>query len=146
MTGCTWMERKVIDASVVVKWYIQERHSDKAENIRIDFVQKVIDLLCPNLLPFEVLNALKYSNLFEVNDLEMAGESLGNYPFTYMPLSAERRSKMIELSVEHDLSMYDAAYVALALDQGIPFITADEKIKRKLPENVKEHVFTLVEL
>jgi predicted nucleic acid-binding protein len=38
----------------------------------------------------------------------------------------------LTLALAHDLSVYDAIYVAAAADRGIPLITADDKLVRKL--------------
>jgi predicted nucleic acid-binding protein len=140
------LRRNVIDASVIVKWFIEENDSDKAESIRIEFVKKQIELICPYLLQFEVLNALKYSNLFNKTDLKTAGESLENYPFTYTAVSGEHLARMLELALDHEFSIYDAAYIALALKEKVTLITADDKMKRKLPDTLKKTVMTLSEI
>nr|MDO8086661.1 type II toxin-antitoxin system VapC family toxin [Candidatus Sigynarchaeum springense] len=140
------MNRHVIDASVIVKWYIEENDSDKADSIRTGFVKKEIELLCPSLLPFEVLNALRYSGLFNKGDLKKAGESLENYPFTYHAISGEHQARMLELAMDHDFSIYDAAYIALAMKEKIKLLTADDKIKKKLPDKLKGTVMMLSEI
>ncbi|MEX2728964.1 MAG: type II toxin-antitoxin system VapC family toxin [Candidatus Sigynarchaeum springense] len=140
------MKRYIIDASVIVKWYIEENDSDKAEIVRTGFVKKEIELLCPNLLPFEVLNALRYSGLFNKRDLKTAGESLENYPFTYQAISGEHQARMLELAIDHEFSIYDAAYIALALKEKAILLTADDKIKNKLPGKLKGAVMMLSEI
>ncbi len=135
----------MIDASVIVKWYIEENDSGKAESIRFGFVKREIELLCPYLLPFEVLNALKYSGLFNKVDLRTAGESLENYPFTYQAISGEHQAIMLDLAIDHDFSVYDAAYIALALKEKVTLLTADGKIKKKLPDKLKGTVEMLSE-
>ncbi|MBN1802548.1 MAG: type II toxin-antitoxin system VapC family toxin [Candidatus Lokiarchaeota archaeon] len=75
------MKRVIIDASVVVKWFIEEEGSEIARTIRDKFVEGKIEFIVPSLLYFEVLNALKYSKLFPLNELNDAGESLENYGF-----------------------------------------------------------------
>ncbi len=47
----------IIDASVIVKWYIDENDSNKAEIIKEQFINEKIDIIIPTLLNFEVLNA-----------------------------------------------------------------------------------------
>lgn len=136
----------MVDASVIVKWYIEEDDSDKADSIRTGFVMKEIELLCPYLLPFEVLNALKFSGLFTKNDLKKAGESLEHYPFTYRAISGEHQAKMLDLAMDHEFSIYDAAYIALAMREKVKLLTADDKMKRKLPDKLKETVTGLSEI
>ncbi len=131
------MKRFVIDASVIVKWFIEEGGSDKAEDIRVAFIKKEIELICPLLLQFEVLNALKYSGLFTKAELLVAAESIENYPFTLQVIKGEAQAKMVEIAVDHELSMYDAAYIALAITEKEVLVTADDKIGRKLPAGWK---------
>ncbi len=134
------MKRYVIDASVVVKWFIEENDSEKAENIRVAFIKKEIVLICPPLLQFEVLNALKYSGLFTKAELLVAADSVENYPFALQVIKGEVQAKMVEISVDHELSMYDAAYLSLAISEKEPLITADDKLERKLPAELKNVV------
>ena len=52
------MKQIVIDANVVVKWFIEEKNSTKARILRDKFIGKEIKLITPSLLYFEVLNNL----------------------------------------------------------------------------------------
>ncbi len=130
----------VIDASIVVKWFIEETNSDKARILRDKFIEGKIDLVVPSLLYFEVLNALKYSELFESSELDDAGESLENYGFNVITIKEDIRKHMIKIAVDHKLSIYDASYLALSLGLGKIFCTADEKIVKKLPSTLKKKV------
>ncbi|HME54430.1 MAG TPA: type II toxin-antitoxin system VapC family toxin [Candidatus Lokiarchaeia archaeon] len=137
------MDRYIIDASVIVKWFIEEDESDKAEAIRVAFIKKEMELICPLLLQFEVLNALKYSGLFSKSDLMVAAESLENYPFTYQTIKGDDQAKMVEIAMDHDFSIYDSAYLSLAIKENEHIITADDKIIKKLPANLKHLVTSL---
>jgi len=52
----------VVDASVVVKWFVEEENSSKAIEIRDKYVNAELKLIAPEILLFEVLNALFYKN------------------------------------------------------------------------------------
>jgi len=127
----------VIDASVIVKWFIDENESDKAEIIKEQFINEKINLIIPSLLYYEVLNALKYSKLFKLDELNLVGESIENYGFDVIEIKDEIREKMVEIAINHDISIYDASYIALAEKFKTQLITADEKISNKLPKNLK---------
>lgn len=133
----------VIDASVIVKWFIDENDSDKAEIIKEQFINEKINLIIPSLLYYEVLNALKYSNLFKLDELNLVGESIENYGFDAVVIKDEIREKMVEIAINHDISMYDASYIALAEKYKTQLITADEKISKKLPKNLKLNIINL---
>ena len=127
----------VLDASVIVKWFIDENDSNKAEIIKEQFINEKINIIIPSLLYYEVLNALKYSKLFNLDELNLVGESIENYGFKAIVIKDEIREKMVEIAIKHDISIYDASYIALAEKFNTQLITADEKISKKLPKNLK---------
>ena len=92
------MKSFVIDASVITKWYIQENLSKSAENIREDYITGKISLLAPTLLPYEVLNATVYSNMFNVQELTIIGESLENYGISMISITDTIQEKMMNES------------------------------------------------
>ena len=137
------MREIVIDASVVVKWYIEENDSDKALLLRDRFIGGIVELYVPPLLYFEVLNALKYSQLFKTNELEDASDSLENYGFKVITIKNEIRKEMIQIATKYDLSIYDASYLGLSIGLDMLYCTADEKIIKKLPPTLKKKVKSL---
>ena len=136
----------IIDASVVVKWFIEEHDSDKAILLRDKFIEGNLELYVPPLLYFEVLNALKYSQLFEPSELNNAGESLENYGLKVVTIKNELRKHMIKIALDHELSIYDASYLGLSIGLEKLFCTADEKIIKKLPLAFKEKVKSLKQI
>jgi len=133
----------VIDASVIVKWFIDENDSDKAEILKEQFISEKINIIVPTLLYYEVLNALKYSKLFKLDELNLVGESIENYGFNVIMIRDEIREIMVEFAINHDISIYDASYIALAEKFKTQLITADEKISKKLPKNMKMKIINL---
>jgi predicted nucleic acid-binding protein len=136
----------VLDANVVRKWFIEEVDSDKAEIIKEKYINGEIEIIVSPLLFYEVLNALKYSNLFEESELNSAGESLENYGFKVITVQKEIRSLMIENAVLQDLFIYDASYVALSIALDCPLYTADEGINKKRPKKLKKDIISLKEV
>ena len=48
------MERSkivVVDASVITKWFVEEEYSAEALKMREDYVNRLIDIAAPELLP-----------------------------------------------------------------------------------------------
>jgi len=140
------MNQIIIDANVVVKWFIEENNSINAKILRSKFIDGEIELIAPSLLYFEVLNALKYSKLFTQAELNDAGESLENYGINIITIQKEIREHMIKIAVEYDMSIYDASYLGLSIATGGTLYTADEKILKKLPKSLKKYVKNLSQI
>ncbi len=124
--------RIVLDASVVVKWFVEEEYSDIAILIRDRYVDGYIDIHSPSLMTYEVLNALKYSGEFGVEELWKVVEALNDYQFRLHDLTPEMGRLAVEISLMHGVTIYDASYVALAKLLDAPLYTADEKLLRKM--------------
>lgn len=114
----------VVDASVVVKWYVPERDHEAARAVRDAYLDGVVDLLAPSLLPFEVVNALRYADLFDDEQLEEAAATLPDYGIEFVPV--RRLDAVPAAATTADTSVYDAAYLALAAARDCWLYTADE--------------------
>ena len=121
----------VVDASVVVKWFIEEKYSKEALMIRDSFIEGLVDIVVPSLLYFEVLNALKYSGAFGEDELKKVARILEDYQFTLYELEGAYAEKAVEIAMRKGITIYDASYVALALIEGVDLYTADEKLLTK---------------
>jgi len=121
----------------VVKWFIDEEYSDRALKLRDMHVNGEIQIVAPELLPFEVLNALRYSGLFTVKEVKMAANSLLSYGIELYPLR-EFVEETIEIALSKDITVYDAAYLALARKLKTVFYTADEDLIEKIGEEYAE--------
>ena len=124
-------EKVVVDASVVVKWFLEEEHSGKALLLRDKFVQGAVELLSPSLMPYEVLNALRYSNLYSEEELIGAAESLEKYGIELWDLRGRYCEEVVRTAVALDITLYDASYVALAKLAGAKLVTADQEVVNK---------------
>jgi len=122
------MEKVVVDASVVVKWFIEEKHSDKALEFRDRYINLEIELLAPELLPYEVLNALRYSKLFTSQEMKNIAQAINLYGFKLYPLIGELAELTIEVAYANNLTIYDASYLALAIKNKTMVYTADKKL------------------
>jgi len=62
----------VLDASVVIKWFSEEEYTDRALKLRDDFSKGEIELVVPDLMLYEVSNALRYNSDFDETDVAEA--------------------------------------------------------------------------
>ena len=120
----------VVDASVVVKWFIVEEDTDKALLLRDDFVAEDVQLHVPSHLPFEVLNAMRFNpDVTEARAIQVQS-ALDRCGFIVHPLREEFARRAVHVAFAGDLSIYDAAYLALSQVLETKFVTADEALMR----------------
>ncbi|MXR53037.1 PIN domain-containing protein [Halovenus sp. WSH3] len=135
------MSKIVVDTSVVVKWYIPERHHEHARALRDAYLDGECDLAAPALMPFEAVNALRYSGHYEGERLEAASQSLSEYGIELVPFA--KVGPVAKIATDLDITLYDAAYIALAQKLDTTAYTADENLLDDLDEdyrNLAEHI------
>jgi len=130
----------VVDASVAARFLLVEELSDNAGQILKDFLDGVIDLRTPQLLVYEVGNALSMSVLNGFTTVQEAGQklhSLLKLKMNILNLDEKDHQAILAWSTENEVTYYDGAYVISSKKIGAPLITADdllyEKAKRKIP-------------
>ncbi len=126
------MQEVVVDASVIVKWFVEEESSDKAIIVRDKYIDGEIKLIAPKILPFEVLNALYYKKLFSKEELEEISEALEEFSFELYSLKGEYAKKIIEVVVKNGITVYDASYIGLAVFKNTQVYTSDKKLIGRL--------------
>jgi len=134
------MAKIVIDASVLVKWFVQEIDSPEALVLRDRHVNGEIELAAPILILYETLNALKYTGLFSGKQLKEIAESIQNYGMSFFGLDGKVAELTLDAVVENDLTIYDGAYLGLAMSLQAEFITADRKLVARLEKNYAKGV------
>jgi len=140
--------RYVLDASVVLKWFIPEAHSAAALRLLDGVRTGELIVIAPDILLPEVGNALwKRSVIREHIPTSIAGRDLAD--FLDLPVLL-RSSKSVapiafDVAVATKHSFYDALYIATAIDTKSELITADDALVRKLQRRYAfiRHVSTL---
>lgn len=120
------MTELVVDASVVAKWYLPERDHERARRLRDAYLDGQHDLLAPALLPFEVVNALKYSGHYASDRLVDASRSITAYGISLVPY--RNLGPVAEIAHDLDITLYDASYLALADVNETMVYTADQRL------------------
>lgn len=121
----------IIDASVVTKWFVEETNTKKALQIREDYRRNMIDLRSSQLMPFEVLNALRHNPELGQKEIERAGDAISRYQIALYPLQGELIPLCIGTALKYGLTIYDASYVSLSQFLVKALFTADEKLLSK---------------
>ena len=130
----------IVDASVVAKWFVEEDFSKEARLLMKKYVEGLVDLAAPNIMPYEVINALKYSGAFGEEELKRVAETLEYFQVALHMFSGELASKAIEIAMRKGLTIYDSSYIALAHKQNSILYTADQKILRKTDGKNVKHI------
>jgi|SRR3989344_2587493 len=122
-------QKKVVDASIAVKWFTNEGDTKDALKIRDAHINGEIVIIVPDLIFLEVLNAFKYKKL-DKESLNNVNENLWDLQLHVEKMNSYILDKAISISLEYDLTLYDSMYAAIAQIHGCPLITADEKLKK----------------
>jgi predicted nucleic acid-binding protein len=126
------MRRCVVDASFCGAWILPDEASEEASEFLQHVLEAKVEILAPTLWVYEIHNLLlsahKRSRIRDTQ-LRRAMESLHRVPITLVePSNFDARSRMIDYSLRHGLSVYDASYLELALRMGVPLKTQDRKL------------------
>ncbi len=124
----------VLDASVVVKWFLPEQGADAALRLLRRIRQGEFVAAAPELLSVEVGNTLwkriTRGQLAPEDALKILA-ALRASPLQIHSLSPVLTSAL-EIAVTTRCTVYDASYIALALQLDGALVTADAKLKAQL--------------
>jgi predicted nucleic acid-binding protein len=134
----------VADASVIVKWFVEEEHSEQALRLRDDQVEQRVRIIVPSLAGYEVLNALRYSGSFGAEELVEVSKVLDGYQFLEVGMSGRCAEEAVRIALDYGITVYDAAYLSIGKLRGLEVYTADEELLRKVKKlgfarHVKEY-------
>jgi predicted nucleic acid-binding protein len=124
----------VVDASLVAKWLFPEADSPAARRLYAGWVKGRLDLVAPDLLVPE-LGALCHQKrlrreIGEGDAVEAHRLLLETLP-RLVP-SWQLADGALVLALRHDRPVAETVHLALALREGCPFVTADERVLRAL--------------
>ena len=134
------METIVIDTSVLIKWFIKEIKRESALEIRDSYLKGEINLIAPDLILYEFLNALKYINQHNEEEMKTIFETIMNYDINLCHINIELAEESIKIAKNSKLTVYESSYLALAKLKEGKLITADEKLIRNSPKVYKKYV------
>lgn len=121
----------VLDASIVVKWFVSELDSPDALKIRDAHTNQEISLFAPDLLVYELANALRFRSSITSSDLKEEIESLFELDIALISPTAHSQSLSAALARTLDITVYEAAYLQLAQDLDCQLITSDKRFHEK---------------
>ncbi len=133
-------DKFVVDASVALKWQFKdEQNTEEAMRLLSDFIGGEIELLSPTLFAYEITNAVHIAvsrerigekdGMEAIKDLLALGLKLISFDDGLV-------EKAFNLSRNHNRSVYDCSYLALADEERCSLYTADQRFFNALKNNV----------
>ena len=125
------MNTLVIDASIAIKWVVEEAGTPESLALR-----QQAKLIAPELLVAECANILwKKVQRAELSKDEalFAARLLQASEIELLPARSLLEAAT-RIAIELDHPAYDCLYLALAVERDCRFVTADERFHRKLGE------------
>jgi len=128
-------ESAVLDSSVVLKWFRKDEiWRDLALQMRQTYLNGYMLIYVPDLLIYEIANVLRYKPDLTDQQVQEALDSLYDLHIKIIEISQEIIKGAIRLAYSYSITVYDAAFMALAESLKAPFVTADEKLSEKLAD------------
>lgn len=124
------MRRRVADASVGVKWAIEEVHvKDARKLLSGDYALLVPDLFFPEV--GNILWKRARRGEMSVEEAVLAADAVGSVLLEAHP-SRPLLPLALEIALQLDRTVYDSLYVALAVREEAPLVTADLRLYNAL--------------
>lgn len=134
------MRRVVLDASVVLKWYlVDEEEGQKALDLLFQHTSNELEIIAPSLLEYEVVNGLfiaQQRGRIKEEKLITAIEGFIDLEINLVNLSTFH-SKLTHFCKVYHRSVYDASYLAIADTEGIMMITSDASLYNTVKKDLK---------
>ncbi|MCX5814379.1 MAG: type II toxin-antitoxin system VapC family toxin [Proteobacteria bacterium] len=129
------MKKYIVDASVILKWVLEkekEPDHDKATGLLHAWVSGAVRIAAPGLWTYEVANIL--------------GRALPDEAGQKMKLLLDLQINVVDCSEqmirqcfawmkEHQVTFYDAVYLAAAYEIDAALLTSDDKFREKMRNN-----------
>jgi len=135
----------VVDASVAIKWFVDEQLAEAARILLGD----EYELAAPEFLLLECGNILwkkvQRGELL-IEEARLIRQGLEKQPIDLFS-SARLLEAALEIAMDSKRAVYDCAYIALAMLIDSPLVTADRKLVNALkPGAYAKHVFFVGDL
>jgi predicted nucleic acid-binding protein len=129
----------VLDTSVVLKWFsgLGENDLDHALQLRQNMLDGSIFFIVPELLFYELANALRYNPNFSSKDVNEALNSVFDMGLKVRKVERKVMEEATTIAFKYNITIYDAYFLALSRIEQKPFITADYKFAEKM-KGIKE--------
>ncbi len=115
----------VLDASVGVKWFKDERGSDDARGLISRLGEASVRLVVPTIFPFEVVDVAR--RIFSLSDARRVWEEVCAAGLVVAGSDEALFRETLRCAADLGCTLYDAAAPALADRLGCPLVSADRR-------------------
>lgn len=120
-------QKKVLDASVIVKEFSEEIDADRTVELIRAHINNEMRVIVPDFLFIEVLNAFRLK-LKDETAIKKINSDLEGFQFEVQRTTKSILDKSIDIALKYNITIYDALYVSIAQFHGCPLITADKEL------------------
>ena len=119
------MKGFTVDASVAVKWFVPEVHSEQA----VKLLENNYELIVPDLIYSEFSNIIwKKHRIKELNETIANEIIIAFEQFIFEKIvTSQIMQGAFDIAVKYDRSVYDCMYLMAACTTDTKFVTADKK-------------------
>jgi len=122
----------VLDASVILKWFLQERDSHLALDFKERYLAGEISIALPDLILYELANALRFNPNFKRKTVIDSLLAVIDLDIDITAPTPNLLKKSLDFAFDNNISVYDSIYISLASELHYQFVTADAKLYRKI--------------
>lgn len=122
----------VLDASVILKWILEEEGEDSSKQYREKHVSGEEIIAVPDLFFYEVANVLVTKTRLPLKEAMKAFLLLLNFEFEIFSFGQDEFLTEMALSKKYGISLYDATYISFARQLKCPYVTADRKLYQRV--------------
>ena len=128
------MKGFVLDTSVVLKWFSEFGENDlpQAFQLRQALLDGSVTSTVPELLFYELSNALRYNPSLSSKDVQEALDSVMDMGFVVKGVDKRVMADAISIAFRYGVTVYDAYFLALARTERKPLIIADYKFVERV--------------
>lgn len=130
MSARSVMNKIILDASVGLKWFLNEIYRTESIKLMGDIQGKRLSAIVPFSFYTECANALWEKTRKKIVLFEEAHEALEE--IRKLPLREHLHENLEDVAYDnaclYDITVYDALYISLAEIYNAPLVTADDKL------------------
>ena len=124
----------IIDASLAMNWYLTDEQ-DREYSISVFAALGQREILVPSLWIYEISNVLLVAqrrSRISVERIQFVLETVTGFNLRIDEIVPESALRLSRLALQHGLTIYDAAYLDLALRSRAPIATKDKALLKAM--------------